>query len=464
MPATEGYASAMALVFLALCLLFVIDRVVLMNTGRGGAPLRLPFSLGTDTAVKITLFVTAWVVFYLLNNHEFVFYNNYSYLAESLLQGRLDVTLPAYLESVEFAGRQYMHFAPGPALLLMPFVAAFGVDGFNTAYLCVSLGALNAVLWYQVFTNLKIGADARDRVWCTMLAVFGTVHCFLAAVGHSWFLGHVSSWFFILCSMAVLTGGGEKRAWPRAFVSGLLFGLAVTCRLSNLPGGLFLAGYLIIGRGHKIKRLTALIAGAAIIGALYMYYNYARFGTVMDIGYGLTYLKDKYRDVYDQLQALPPGEQPAFFRAAEKELGGALQAGNIPYNLYSIFLMMPRFVREYPYIIPTQAGVSLTCLSPALFFCVRAGWKKPIAWVLAGATLACAIPFALNYGNGMSQFGMRYAMDFLPYLIILASMGLTRQKEGQTGRMGSLKAAAILFCVLMNVWGPIYWNCFYLAH
>jgi hypothetical protein len=98
-----------------------------------------------------------------------------------------------------------------------------------------------------------------------------------------------------------------------------------------------------------------------------------------------------------------------------------------------------------------------------LYFLVRAEWKKPAAWVLAGTAAACAVPFLLNYGNGMSQFGMRYAMDFLPYMILLACMGLSRQRKAQDGRIGSFKVAAILFCIFMNIWGPVYWNSFYLS-
>ena len=143
-------------------------------------------------------------------------------------------------------------------------------------------------------------------------------------------------------------------------------------------------------------------------------------------------------------------------KAAEKEVGGPLQTRYIPFNLYSIFLLGPEFTREYPYVIPTLAGVSLTHLSPALY---AAGWvdykKDRLTWFLLATAAVCAVPFLMNYGNGFAQFGMRYAMDFIPYVGILAAMGLTRRP------LKSWKVALILLCMWLNMWGPVYWNIFY---
>ena len=105
-----------------------------------------------------------------------------------------------------------------------------------------------------------------------------------------------------------------------------------------------------------------------------------------------------------------------------------------------------------------MAGVCLSITSPALYFALRADFKKEkLCWFILGAMVLCALPFLMNYGNGFAQFGMRYAMDFLPYTLLLAAMGLTRRE------LTSWKAALILLCVLLNLWGPVYWNCFYLV-
>lgn len=406
--------------------------------------------------IEICIFVIAALILFVLNGNKHIFYNNYSYLADAFIHGHLDTPdLPQYLESVEFAGHKYMHFAPGPAVISIPFVALFGVDGFNAGYLCMALGAANCVLFYKVITNMHIGETLRDRLWFTAFAVFGTVHLFLAAVAHSWFLGHVSTWFFLLFSIYFMTKENPANQNLYHILSGLFFGMAVTCRLSNLIGAIFLIGYIIIYKPEKIKSVILFGCGAAIPGGLYMLYNYVRFGTIMDKSYNLTHLKDYFRERYDIMQELPTKkEQLAYLSEAEKEVGGPLQTKFIKYNLYSIFLMPPKLQAEYPYIIPLTTGVSITVLSPVLYFFVCADRKKKITWVLAATMVLSAFPFLMNYGNGMAQFGMRYAMDFFPYMILLACMGMKS--------VNRIKTLLISYCMFANVWGPIYWRFFYL--
>ncbi|MCL2696162.1 MAG: hypothetical protein FWE69_07545 [Clostridiales bacterium] len=456
MEHSAGYFPTMIVIAVLLVCAWLLDLLYLRKIAAGASPCPTDL-LPKRYGIEITLFVLTFFVFFLLNNRQFVIYNNYSWFADALLNGRLDIPdMPAYLESVEFGGKIYMHFAPGPALLCLPFVLLFGISGFNTAYLCMLLGAGNAVLFYKVLERMEIGAGRRDRLWCTVFAIFGTVHCFLAAVGHSWFFGHVATWFFLLVSMFLVTSKNKKHEELLTFLAGFAFGLAVTCRLSNLLGGVFFAGYLLLKRERVLRSLLLFAAGAAIPGAFYMAYNYARFGTIMDKGYNLTFLKDRVRDQYDIMQALPKSEQLAFLNHAETIYGGPLQAKHIRSNLHSIFLLTPDInLSAYPYVIPTLAGVSLTVLSPALYFLVRAEWKDKLNWFLAAATVLASIPFLMNYGNGFAQFGMRYAMDFLPYMILLACMGLSRRG------VQPWKTAIICYCILANMWGPIFWNTFY---
>lgn len=421
---------------------------------------KAPLEAVPEPLLEAGLFCLSFLVFFLLNNKEYVYYNNYSYLSEALLNGHLYVDgMPEYLESVSFGGHTYMHFAPGPSLLCLPFVAVFGIRGFNIAYLSMALGAGNSVLFYRVFSHLGIGRDRAERLWCALFAVFGTVHCFLAAVGHSWFLGHVSSWFFVLLAMALLTKREAKNDLD-LFFSGLAFGFAVTCRMACLPGAVFFGGYILIKRGKDrlVRAALCFAAGAAVFGGLYMLFDYVRYGTIMDKGYNLTHLKDTQRALYDEMLTLETKEeQTAFLKAAEAEHGGPLGTKHIRYNLYSIFLMPPKFTSESPYVIPTLRGVSLTVLSPVLYFAVLAPLKKERLWrYTLPAMLLCAVPFLLNYGNGASQFGMRYAMDFLPYTLLLSSAGLTRRP------VRGWKRALIVLCMFLNLWGPVYWRYFYL--
>lgn len=405
------------------------------------------------------LFLVAFLAYYLCNKHDFNFYNNYSYLAQAWLDGHLYVDgMPEHLESVEFMGHQYMHFAPGVSVLCLPFVALWGVDGFNCIYLAMFLGACNAVLSVLVLRNMKIGVKEQDRYWLAAMLTFGTVHFFCAATGSSWFLGHVATLFFLLLGYYFLTKtvSTKKKQYLFMFLSGLFFGLAVTCRMTALLGIVFFVGYIWFkkegDRKDKYKLILALFCGAFIFGFLYMLYNYVRFGTIMDQGYSLTYLKDKHRDIYDQLQAAPISEQKELFEKYKATYGGPLQFKYILYNLYSILFMAPSWKEELPYLVPEVTGVAITFTSPLLYWSVCADWKKKMTWVLWLAVLLTAMPFLMNYGNGMAQFGMRYSMDFTPYLWLLMCYGLTKN-----GAMKLWMKVGIVLCFVAELWGTLYW-------
>ncbi|HBQ63627.1 MAG TPA: hypothetical protein DD727_01600 [Clostridiales bacterium] len=380
----------------------------------------------------LVLLFSAALIF-LFNNHRFVIYNNYSYLAQSLLQGRLDVPqIPDYLESVSYNGTTYMHFAPGPSILLLPLIAIFGM-GFNIGILANLLGAFNILLFYRILIKLGFD-DLKGRLWLTALFGFGTVHFFLSVVGHSWFLGHVSATFFILLAL-LLTVGKAKRGkdrWCIFLLAGLAYGMAVTCRMPLLLSGLLFLGLILLGKKAGWKGVLLFAAGAAVPGGLYMLYNYLRFDTILDLSYVLTFAKDR-----------------------PEMTGGPLQLQFVPYNLYSMFILSPEFTQGFPWLKPSLAGVSLTFTSPALFAAVMARgekWMVGLLWQTAGLT---ALPFLLNYGNGMAQFGMRYAMDFIPFLMILAAMGWKK--------MGMYRKGLISLCIWLNIWGVLYWNAYYLA-
>ncbi len=389
----------------------------------------------------------------------FNYHNNYSYLADAILNGHIDVpNIPDYLESVEFMGHTYMHFAPGVSWISLPFVWIFGLNNFNCIYLAIFLGAVNSALSYLILEEKGIGKCTRDRALLALMLTIGTVHFFCSVVGSSWFLGHVSTMFFLLLSWFLIfkiKDNNCKKNYLYLFLSGLFFGLAVNCRLSALFGCVFIFYQIFKVYKFNFKPYLAFCGGAAIFGSIYMIYNYVRYGTIMDQGYALTYLKDMHRDIYDVLQNSPITEQKELLKKFSAEYGGPLQLKYVKYNLYSIFMMAPSFSWEFPYIIPEVAGTAITFTSPMLYFAVKAKRKEEDVIILWITTILTAIPFLLNYGNGNAQFGMRYSLDFTPYLWLLMCIGLGKKK------LSWLMILGILFCFFMNIYGTIYWGIHY---
>lgn len=410
--------------------------------------------INTKTIACI-LFLITLILFMSCSTHQFTPYNNYSYLADSILNGHIDVpNIPNYLESITFMGHTYMHFAPGCAWISIPFVFIFGISKFNPIYLAMVLGSLNTSLAFLILEQKKIGKCTRDRILLSLMLTIGTVHFFCAAVGSSWFLGHVSTMFFILLSwymMFKIKNTSDKKNNLYLFLSGLFFGLAVNCRLSALLGCVFLLYHIYKIYKFNYKPYLFFAGGAAVFGSIYMIYNYVRFGTIMDKGYNLTYLKDYHREAYDTLINSPISEQKELLKQYTKEFGGPLQLKYIKYNLYSIFMMAPKFSWDFPYIIPEISGTAITFTSPMLYLAVKAKRKDNYVIILWITTILTAIPFLLNYGNGQAQFGMRYSLDFTPYLWLLMCIGLGKKK------LSWLSIIGIAFCIFMNIYGTIYW-------
>jgi len=89
--------------------------------------------------------------------------------------------------------------------------------------------------------------------------------------------------------------------------------------------------------------------------------------------------------------------------------------------------------------------------SPGLLYAVRADWHRPRAWWLAGATVAVLIPTLLYYGGGWLQYGYRYFLDSVPFVIALCGIAAAYR-----GRIGIGWKALIAFGVIVMAFG-VYW-------
>lgn len=92
---------------------------------------------------------------------------------------------------------------------------------------------------------------------------------------------------------------------------------------------------------------------------------------------------------------------------------------NLAMQVNAIFLHGPLLTSDFPYVRAGKFGLSLAWTSPALVLSIFARSPKVdvlIFWALAIATAALAF---LYYDLGGVQLGMRHALDFAPFLIVL---------------------------------------------
>ena len=372
--------------------------------------------------------------------------DHYVFLARQLVEGRLDVdNLPAtYGDYAAWQGHKYLPFGPVPAVLLIPVLPLLNA-GMPLVFVCYAFTLVNVFVLYRVLGLADI-TDER-RAWSVLLYFAGTSYLSVALVGISTYYAHIVATTFLLLAVHEVLG---KR---RFFLVGLFLGLAGACRLTEffaLPFFLWMAAVApsaaILSTEIQatdaesqttalLPRFGKLAIGLALPLLALSAYNYARFGSITETGFGMAVL---YTGVLEQARA-----------------AGMFSAVHIPKNVFMMLLHGPQpvggdstAVLQFPYVVPSRWGMGLFFTSPALLYIFRARLKEPLVKACWLATFTVLIPILTYYGIGFIQFGYRYALDFMPFLVLLAARGFP---SPITNRARVLVAVS----VLVNIWGAI---------
>jgi len=127
------------------------------------------------------IFAISFAVYYLTNEGGPTAYNNFVHLADAFLHGRLyllkDIT---WIELAAYKGKYYIIPPPMPAILILPFVAIFGLS-FNQTLASIVLGSLNVSLAFLTVRSLTKSLSV--QFWTTLMFGFGTIHWWVATAG-----------------------------------------------------------------------------------------------------------------------------------------------------------------------------------------------------------------------------------------------------------------------------------------
>ncbi|MEO6990014.1 MAG: hypothetical protein ABI346_04355 [Candidatus Baltobacteraceae bacterium] len=353
-------------------------------------------------------------------------YNNYVLLAEAVLHGHLWIEWPgSAIDALKFGGRYYVIEAPVPALFLLPLVAAFGTHA-NQTLLATLFGGVAVGAAWQIGTRLEVPTSA--RVLLVAFFMIGTDLWWCSMYGDVWFIAHSSAVCFTMLALAEVLG--KRRAWIVALCGGLAAGSRF-----NLVAALPVYAYLLSrerSTGDLRKVALAFCAVLVPFALAWVAYNLARWGVPNDIGYATWYHQDQIGD--------PTG--PPF------------KLKYLPIELYSFFVLPPLFARHFPYISTTNAGLALTWTSPALVFAFFARRPRAVVGAMWAAVALLAIPNLVYYAQGATQFGMRHALDFEPFLLVLMMLA---------ARTGLPVWANVLcaYSIAVGVWGLWFWRTFW---
>lgn len=358
---------------------------------------------------------------YLLSNYRLKdHYKHQTYLAYSLLKGHFDlIDYPAdfYHDVFYYQEKAYTAFSPFPILFLTPLVFFFGKN-IPQILISILVGALNSVVLYLILkkNNLK-----QQTIVLTILAFsLGTLNWYSAVIGTSWFFSHTLALFFLLLSILCLFN--KKYFW-----CGLFFGLAFSSRypiLMSLPVIFWLA---LLNKGTRVKELFLLFGGIVPGVLIILAYNYFRFDNVLETGYQ-----------YANTVYLGGKNMPEF------------SPQYIPRNINIFLFKKFDFINRFPFLKPDPQGLSIFLTSPFLIYALVARKNKFTLALWLAVFLISLVTFTY-FLTGWYQFGYRFMLDFLPFLIILAALGIERS------RLLSLKIFLISSSIIFNLLG-VYWG------
>ncbi len=390
----------------------------------------------------LVLFAVAFAVYWVTGEGYPNWYNYYVRLADAFLHGRLYVLdNPSWLNELvpnPSGPGYYMVYPPLPAVLLMPLVALFGLN-FNQTIFSVFMGSLTVVLSYFVAKDvIRSPESAENRkntvyLWFAAMFGFGTIFWWLSSNGSVWLTAQVVSVFFLL--LAIHEAFGKARP----LIMGLLVGASFLCRLPTILGVFFFAGLVISRQPNldfvaklrsSLKPLTLLACGVGIFVAVDVIYNYARFKAFFDVAYWMI-----------------PGvlNEPWFTH-------GHFSLLYIPDNLAPFLAGLPTFNLTSPFMHAPIQGVAIWFTTPAFIFALRSKIRSAVTWSAWAAVFSIAFVIFTNAASGWG-FGYRYAVDFYPFLFVLAVRGM-----GVNLRW--YHKLLIVLGILVNLWGTIAFNRF----
>jgi len=340
-------------------------------------------------------------------------------LSDAFLHGRLYiVNAPSWLELARYGEKGFVINPPAPTLFVIPWVAIWGLST-NQVIISMLVGAVAVGFFWVAATQL--GWSLQFRVAMTVLVAFGTNFWWVTTEGSVWMLAHVSAVFFLMAALVETTG--KNRPWLVA----LLVGLAGLSRLPvflTFPFFAYTVSRGVSARRDIIRRLAIFGVALAVMGGLYLLYTYGEYGTI-NLGY-----------------------ERGQFVSGPWYSRGLFSIHYIPRQIYAILFYVPEKIDKFPFFKPSDLGLGLFFTTPALLYMFRARLNERLALAALGGLLLTSIPILTYAVEGWAQFGYRYSLDVLPFMVLLVASGMRY-------RLTCFAIAVIILCCGINLWGTL---------
>ena len=369
-------------------------------------------------------------------------YCSYALQAERWLSGHLDLGQDyPWLELAIYEGKYYVSFPPLPTLLVLPFVALFGVDGTPEYLITTAVSLVGAVQLLKLF-SLYCDDRRRALAWA-LLATIGSNFLLIGYNGDVWLMAQTCAFTFTSAALYYAATDAEKDGkWPLLWLA-----CAVGCRPFNfvyLP----LVAVLLVRKFRKsgltifgaLKKHWAWLIEPACVGLANMALNAARFDNPFQFGHD--YLPEFTRSpdhLQFSLSYIPANFREKLFRLPEWSERWLL----FPKDGFAFFITSPIYALGFVRLIER-------CIRRR-----RGGAPLPVApLAVAGVCVSVHLLALCAHGTmGGIQWGLRYTIDAIPAVALgLALMPDDRQEGGITD---FLLTPTLVFGLCLNLVGTL---------
>jgi len=365
--------------------------------------------------------------------------NHFVYLADSFLHKQLNLTRspPHGNDWVRYNDKWYVSFPPLPAILMMPGVKIWGYN-FNDRLFTFFFTPLPILFLFLSLEYLRrqrrVSTTRRENLGLSALFGMGTVYYFVAVQGTVWFTAQVVGAAFL--SMYIYFSWDGRRP----LLAGLMIALAFLSRTPMLfafplfvievmkdrekPARIYGWAAALFEWKHLRKLLLFAVFPAAIV-IFAMVINNMRFDSPFEFGH--RHLNVLWTSKFSKW--------------------GLFNYHFLARNLACMFTLLPWLSRVPPYITISNHGLALWVTTPVLLYLlwprVKGGLHTTL-WI----TVLCVAALSLFYQNtGWVQFGYRFSVDYMLFLVILLAVG------GR--RLTRLFWALVVAGILVNTFGAV---------
>lgn len=390
--------------------------------------------------LAIGLVYTAWMTGFTFRFSECERFPDSNMLAQAFKDGRLFIETPSPLtDTLIKNNKQYFYSGPLPALLRVPSMILFkkGIPtGAMIILFCAGIVTFFMLIIDELIPPGKKKSLAVAKSAFVLVFTFNGFSLVMVSIPSFHNEAISAAMFFFITALYLLIKIHKQRYrsndWS-AFFFGLTLSFCIGSRISyvfaaGVLGSILLVGMLRNSRNippsEIIRSLSLVLTPAFVSAGLLMWYNYARFGSILD--FGMNFQLSHYHDYMLQ--------------------HGIFRYDHFPYNFWSFFFRLPGFMPEFPYLTLPAYVLKIQSIGPMPYFLLNGNELAVSVFCLLPIMLLCFAPLVGGRFKSLGEMNIyliisalfavqvvvislslaaiaRYYYDFLALMMMMAFAG-----------------------------------------